>query len=50
MTRKYAIELIEEHEAVNFYSIHLNTKELSELECFLRSSPKVALTMRILTR
>ncbi|WP_289754164.1 hypothetical protein [uncultured Duncaniella sp.] len=40
MTRKYAIELIEEHEAVNFYSIHLNTKELSELECFFEKFPE----------
>lgn len=34
MTRKYSIELIEEHDAVNFYSIQLADEELSELERF----------------
>ena len=29
MTQKYSIELIEEHDAVNFYSIHLGEEELS---------------------
>ena len=39
MSDKYTIELIEEHDAVNFYSIHLNEKELSELECFFEKFP-----------
>ena len=34
MAQKYSIELIEEHSAVNFYSIHLDEEELSELERF----------------
>ena len=34
MRQKYRIELIEEHEMVNFYSIHLEHNELSELERF----------------
>ena len=34
MNRKYTIELIEEYDAVNFYSIHLDDEELSELERF----------------
>ncbi len=39
MTRKYSIELIEEHDAVNFYSIHLNEEDLSELERFFEKFP-----------
>ncbi len=34
MQQKYHIELVEEHDAVNFYSIHLEEEELSELERF----------------
>ena len=34
MEQKYRIELIEEHDSVNFYSIHLDEEELSELERF----------------
>lgn len=34
MTQKYSIELIEEHDAVNFYSVLLDKEELSELERF----------------
>lgn len=39
MTRKYFIELIEEHNAVNFYSVHLGDVELSELERFFEKFP-----------
>lgn len=39
MTRRYSIELIEEHDAVNFYSIHLCNEELSELERFFEKFP-----------
>lgn len=39
MTRNYFIELIEEHEVVNFYSIHLDAEELSELERFFEKFP-----------
>ena len=40
MTQKYSIELIEEHNAVNLYSIHLNDEELSELERFFEKFPE----------
>ena len=40
MTRKYSIELIEEHDAVNFYSIQLADEELSELERFFEKFPE----------
>ncbi|MDE6368667.1 MAG: hypothetical protein K2K94_05460 [Muribaculaceae bacterium] len=40
MSHKYSIELIEEHEAANFYSIHLNREELSELERFFEKFPE----------
>ncbi len=40
MTQLYSIELIEEHEAVNFYSLHLDEKELSELERFFEKFPE----------
>lgn len=40
MTQKYSIELIEEHDAVNFYSIHLDNEELSELERFFKKFPE----------
>lgn len=40
MTRKYSIELIEEHDAVNFYSIQLAYEELSELERFFEKFPE----------
>ena len=33
------IELVEEHDAVNFYSIHLDEEELSELERFFEKFP-----------
>ena len=38
--QKYSIELIEEHDAVNFYSLHLNDEELSELERFFDKFPE----------
>lgn len=40
MTQKYSIELIEEHNVVNFYSIHLDNEELSELERFFEKFPE----------
>ena len=39
MKQKYNIELVEEHDAVNFYSIHLDEEELSELERFFEKFP-----------
>lgn len=39
MKQKYTIELVEEHDAVNFYSIHLGEEELSELERFFEKFP-----------
>lgn len=39
MKQKYTIELVEEHDAVNFYSIHLDEDELSELERFFEKFP-----------
>jgi hypothetical protein len=35
----YKIELVEENEKVNFYSIHLDGKELTELESFFEKFP-----------
>lgn len=40
MRQKYNIELVEEHNAVNFYSIHLDEEELSELERFFEKFPE----------
>ena len=40
MNRKYTIELIEEYDAVNFFSIHLDDEELSELERFFDKFPE----------
>ena len=40
MKRKYSIELVEEHDAVNFYSVHLDDEELSELERFFDKFPE----------
>ncbi len=40
MKQKYSIELIEEHDAVNFYSVHLGEEELSELERFFEKFPE----------
>lgn len=36
---KYYIELIEEHSRANFYSIHIDENELSELERFFEKFP-----------
>lgn len=35
----YKIELVEENEKVNFYSVHLDGKELTELESFFEKFP-----------
>lgn len=40
MTQRYYLELIEEHEAVNYYSVHLDKEELSELERFFEKFPE----------
>lgn len=40
MTQRYSIELIEEHDAANFYSIHLDEQEVSELERFFEKFPE----------
>lgn len=40
MTQRYYLELIEEHEAVNYYSVHLDAEELSELERFFEKFPE----------
>lgn len=39
MKQRYKVELVEEHEVVNFYSIFLEDKEQSELEDFLNKFP-----------
>ena len=39
MEQRYSIDLIEEHEHVNFYSIKLEEEELSELERFFEKFP-----------
>lgn len=39
MAKKYSIELIEEHDAVNFYSVQMENEELSELERFFEKFP-----------
>lgn len=39
MKQRYKVELVEEHEVVNFYSIYLENKEQSELEDFLNNFP-----------
>ena len=39
MTQRYTIELVEEHDAVNFYSIHLEDEELAELDRFFEKFP-----------
>jgi hypothetical protein len=32
--QKYTIELVEEYENINFYSIHIEGEELTEVESF----------------
>ena len=39
MKQEYKIELVEEYENVNFYSIHLEGKELTEMEAFFEKFP-----------
>ncbi len=39
MRHKYTIELLEEYQNVNFYSIHLEGEELTELEAFFEKFP-----------
>lgn len=40
MAQRYSIELIEEHDAVNFYSIQMDEDALSELERFFEKFPE----------
>ena len=40
MTQRYTIELVEEHEAANFYSIRLEEHDLTELERFFEKFPE----------
>ncbi len=39
MKQEYTIELIEEYENVNFYSIRLAGEELTEVEAFFEKFP-----------
>ena len=39
MKQRYYIDLVEEYSNVNFYSIHLDGEELSELERFFEKFP-----------
>ena len=39
MEQKYTIELLEEYKNVNFYSIHLEGEELTEMEAFFEKFP-----------
>lgn len=39
MKQEYTIELVEEYENVNFYSIHIDGKELTEMESFFEKFP-----------
>lgn len=40
MAQKYSIELVEEYENINFYSIRLEEEELTELERFFEKFPE----------
>lgn len=40
MIQKYNIELLEEYDNINFYSIHLEGEELTELERFFEKFPE----------
>lgn len=40
MTQRYSIELLEEYDNINFYSIHLEGEELTELERFFEKFPE----------
>lgn len=39
MKQKYTIELLEEYQNVNFYSVHLEGEELTEMEAFFEKFP-----------
>ena len=39
MKQEYTIELVEEYDNVNFYSIHLEGEELTEMEAFFEKFP-----------
>lgn len=40
MSQSYSIELLEEYENINFYSIHLDEEELTEVERFFEKFPE----------
>lgn len=40
MKQEYSIELLEEYENVNFYSIRMAGEELTELEAFFEKFPE----------
>ena len=40
MSKKYSLELVEEYEAVNFYSLKLEGEKLTELEKFFEKFPR----------
>lgn len=40
MKQSYSIELVEEYDNINFYSIHLDREELTEMERFFEKFPK----------
>jgi len=40
MKQEYSIELLEEYDKVNFYSIRMNNAELTELEAFFEKFPE----------
>lgn len=40
MEQRYNIELVEEYDNINFYSIHLDVEELTELERFFEKFPE----------
>ena len=40
MKQRYSIELVEEYDNINFYSIHLDDEELTELERFFEKFPE----------
>ena len=40
MKQEYSVELIEEYEKVNFYSIRMKDAELTELESFFEKFPE----------
>lgn len=40
MSQSYSIELLEEYDNINFYSIHLDEEELTEVERFFEKFPE----------